>query len=514
MSSDSAQNHCAYSDAVLALLLDGDGDTQLIQENAWERNVSAADLAKHRRECPICSVTIDSARRLDGLLAASTELAIEEDLADQLLARAHFEAASVEESSVPGEVASRRGGLGMLAGLGLLLLGFLAGSLFWQSSEESDHPLDSATRLVSRTSDSGEGPLQPGGEDSTLEPGMIRVPDGPLARKRSSADRRDLSPAQLAYSLELTDRIGPLVASMLSFADRLQLTDLRWLSHRLDGALKDVQSQSLRSLLDSGTTESRHLILACISNWPEGETLQELLTETRRTGSIGRLLARRITREFEDDALLRAAGRLGGREIDQQLATIVEDRPEIGDRIARHLASLHHRPQRERLLLDLWEAVQRKDRRLDELERARRWFDPLPAGSSQALLEEFHRSRRADRRRHVLLAISACGDAVPSEDLRLIVNGSRHQESELAAFALGQFPVGSDDLFEDLEWSRRPHLLLAALACRQDARLARSLAKMELSEAEQQFLTAGDFTPEQFSIAASLFRQKRDLAGL
>lgn len=511
MSAKSDQNHCPYSDAVLALLLDGDSDTQLIQETGWQRDVSAADLASHRRECPICNSAIESARRLDGLLAASTDLCIDEELASRLLEKTQAIASTVEEPVLATEETGipRRRLKTQLVGLGLLALGFTAGGLFWQSGEGIGQS-NRATEDILLSDQLPPAKYR----SSTLEPGMIRVPDASLTRPRRRTERLEMAPRQQLAVLRLTDRLTGSAEFLLELGEHLPVTFLQRLGLGLSSSLSEIRSQTARSLLRSENPEARRLTLASLSAWIDSPALALLLAEARQQTSLRMFLARRIAREFEDELLQRAAVRIGGREIDRQLLLLVADRPASADRIARELGSLQVRPEREQLLLDLWEADQRKNDNVDELQRARRWFSGLPSSSSQALMEEFHRSRRADRRRRALLAIGVCRDPLLSDELRLIVDGSRHEESELAAFALGQLPAGSDELLQELDWSRRPHLLLAAIACRQDARLARSLARLKLSEAEHQFLIAGDFTPEQLAIAAALFRQQGDLAGL
>lgn len=524
---------CAYSDAVLALLLDGESGDQLVREQGWEREVTASELAHHRQECARCTETIARARRLDALLAGATELEFDAKAADALLAKvmatakpeAMSEVEPVETAAVTS-VPQRHGLRTTLVAACLMLLGFFAGSRFW--NEEPVSPKTESSKTVSpktvspKTVEPTNGsPLRTqtvatASPESRLDPGMTRLPD--LSRRpvtRSSATKKGirleaLSPRRLLAIAQRSERFRTGATMLGQFARASSLPGL-WRSCRSWSAISDsILEQTLAKLVSSNHPQASSTVITALATWPDGQLLNSLLALAR-----GRTrLQTQLTRRMDDAMALRAASRLGGRELDRRLRSLGGSSPRSIPAMVDALSSLTERPGRVALMLDLWEDLDRKGGDRDDLNLAREWFAPLPFTSGRELRDEFTRSRRANRRRHCLLALAVQAGPMQSEFLLRTVAGPRLPESELAAYALGQLAVDGDDLHEQLDGSRRSYLLLAALACREDPRLSRIIERMELTQEEAMFLAAGVFTLEQFTIAASLFRNRRGLVGL
>src|SRR5690606_22050340 len=108
-------------------------------------------------------------------------------------------------------------------------------------------------------------------------------------------------------------------------------------------------------------------------------------------------------------------------------------------------------------------------------------------------------------RRRALRALGELADPAASGALRKVATGPRREEALLAGWALGRLPRGSDGL------AARPHgrnawILRAALAARGDPAVWAIVEALPPSGPERAFLLAGGFSPEQFEIAATLFR--------
>ncbi len=542
---------CAYSDAVLALLLDGESGDQLLREQGWEREVTASELAHHRRECARCTETIARARRLDALLAGATELEFDAKAADELLAKVMAtersqgmpavmskvmsEVEPVETAAV-ASVPQRHGLRTTLVAACLMLLGFFAGSRFWNEetvSPKTESPKTESSKTVSSKTVSPKSvavkavepnygsPLRTrtvatASPESRLDPGMTRLPDRSMRPvTRSSATKKGirleaLTPRRLLTIAQGSERFRTGAKMLGRFASASSLPGL-WRSCRSWSAISDsILEQSLAKLVSSNHQQASSTVITALATWPDGPALNSLLALAR-----GRTrLQTQVTRRMDDPMVLRAATRLGGRELDRRLRSLGGSSPRSIPAMVDALSSLAERPGRVALMLDLWEDLDRKGGDRDDLNLAREWFAPLPFASGRELRDEFTRSRRASRREHCLLALAAQAGPRQSEFLLRTVAGPRLPESELAAYALGQLPVDGDDLHEQFDGSRRSYLLLAALACREDPRLSRIIERMELTQEEAMFLEAGVFTLEQFTIAASLFRNRRGLVGL
>ena len=106
--------------------------------------------------------------------------------------------------------------------------------------------------------------------------------------------------------------------------------------------------------------------------------------------------------------------------------------------------------------------------------------------------------------------LCACQDVRALPYLLDLLGGHRHGDAELAGQALSQLsPNDVDAQLVALERrSRRPHLLLAALAGMCSPRVQARIRAMQLTATERQFLAAGKFNPRQFTLAARLFRER------
>ena len=208
-----------------------------------------------------------------------------------------------------------------------------------------------------------------------------------------------------------------------------------------------------------------------------------------------------------------AAARLAAPGLDRLVREACRGRPARCDRLAAALASVEYRDGRVGLLLDLWQALADRGLVANPRRLAERWFQGLPAATTLELATVARATGKASRRRQCILALGARRDSRALPYLLDLIAGPRHGDAVIAAHALGQLPPTDVDahLLALQRRSRRPHLLLAALADMRSPRLQTRIQAMELTGVERQFLAGGSFSLEQFTLAAQLFRERQRL---
>ncbi len=277
----------------------------------------------------------------------------------------------------------------------------------------------------------------------------------------------------------------------------------------------------LRRFAYEGLARSEHpgaqtLLIERLATLRSGPELEGLVVRLRGHRQVTAAIRHRL-RSFEGDAsVMRAAARLGGVRIDADLRAAVRKDELRADDVAVALRDMDRRPGAAELLLALWADLKARDGQQDDIDLADRWFGRrercVSGEAALVFIEGLSSSRSAPVRRRCILALGAMQAAEASAVLTDVVSGPRHEDAELAAFALGRLRAGADDLVELIEsdWRplRRRTYLMAAAASRKDPVVLRWLRRMRLSGEERRLLIAGGFGVEQIPIVANLFRDR------
>jgi hypothetical protein len=480
---------CPFADDVLAHFLDGAAEQR-----------SVHDLQEHLQHCEACREILGATRRLDALVATSTPAAVDDALADRLLTDAMSDAAP------PRPVRSRLA----LQRVGWLAAGFVAAALLQLWPGATPPPTDEPARAAA-TSDAAAAArsrmeLQLPGDRA---PGSTATLDS--SRRARLAELR----TNLAVRALRDDFARALEQGMLARALALGLPVAGPAGARACArTLADAQRRARATELLTSSPRRADVAALCTLLADDGCDAA-LLSAARQSNAFGARLQHALRGEPSADLLV-AAARLGSIELDRALRAAVAGDAAAADAVAA-AAALPGRPRQIVFLLDLWSDLQRRgiesDARRDDdlaLARAERWFAPLPASATAALIAQAHATRHAERRRNCLLALAGRGDAAAIPFLLEIALGRRHEESMLAAFALARCASDRPDgLRRAALAARQPAVLLAALVSMRDSAALASLDDLPLSDGERAFLHAGAFSRRQIPIAARLLQQHR-----
>ena len=556
---------CPYTDAVLAQFLDGEAQLD-------ERGRAHADaLAHHHAGCERCRQALARARRLDALVAATAPVDLDDETVDGLLARVEDQVADCEADEVtvavsaPGPMTSptRRWGARILwsaAGFAAawgLAFGFGSGDDSARQraakerhasgapgvpAAESPAPRQAETQRDKTQRDKtqqGNGERASEGRVSE-EPAVARVPEGPTPEEQAVARRRAWIaasgavvlpdrphlPASAGAASDRVDseydsspepaRVGPGVSGTVlqrGAALRGLLLGLPAASARpaAVGTHAELLAGALR-----GASERRYREAASVvAGLAEGELLDATLQLVRGE----RRLATRLEQGLGRSATARTcAALLGDPGLDRLLRQRAAGDVEAAEAVARAAIRPARRVGRVALLLGLWGDLQARGFETGPAPseaRAASWFAPLPPPTTDALIAAAERSRKAPERRNCIVALAVRGDGGALGYLLSEMRGPRLETAYLAAYAISRMQpeVITSRLRAELRRSRRPELVLAAMASARSSLVEPWIAALDASEEEIAFLRAGGFAANQFAIATSLFRSRAGPAG-
>ncbi|MHC4812075.1 MAG: hypothetical protein ACYTGW_10130 [Planctomycetota bacterium] len=497
---------CPYGDDVIAVFLDGDlpqGDQDVDH-----------GLVEHLATCPDCQEALQQARRLDAALATSSGVAVDAELAERLLHDALAEAAAdavTAPDRVQEETGFRLRSVPLLLGAAaLVLLGVLIDYLliqgWWDRGGASP---DKAPLAVQQPAAAGA--------DADVIP-LPELPTGARAGARRAAPRmlapqpRARIPEHLVLAAVLRDDRQLLRQVVLPALAVARAPAWRWLRDEARLLHDHVREQAGRKLLRSPRAAARRELLAYLARANQDPVLDRILDRARADTRFVSFVRGELRRD-PDGMALRAAARLGEPSLDRLLRDACRGKPARCDRLAAALASVEHRAGRTRLLLDLWQALADRGLVSDSNDLVKAWFADLPAATTLELAALARATAKASRRRQCILALGARRDPGALPYLLELVAGPHHGEATLAGHAMSQLrPADVDAQLLALQRrSRRPHLLLAALAGMRSPRVQARLTAMGLTKTEREFLATGRFSLQQFTLAARLFRERRRL---
>lgn len=470
---------CPQADNVVALFLDGDAQPRAEQDHQ--------DLSQHLADCRDCQRALGRARRLDAALASSSGLVLDPQRAERLLAGALAVATQGQNTA-----SLRLGPLPLaLAAVALVLTGVGIG-LLWLAD-----PRPKPVPTVSEP-DHRFFPLPP-------------LPAGTQSRMAISHTRAR-PPEHLVLAAVLrSDRrqLRPLVLSALVLAGTLHWHSLPRRARLLEDG---VREQAGCRLLQSRRAPARRALLAYLAAGRPDPVLSRMLDHAAGNARFLGFVRGELHWNPEGPALA-AAARLAVPALDRLLCETCRGRRLRCEQLAAALASIDHRTGRTELLLDLWQGLTARGLVADPKRLAERWFQGLPGATTLELAAVAEATGDARRRHHCILALGVRSDPAALPYLLELIAGPGHDDAVLAAQALGQLPPAAVDVrvMALAARSRRPYLLLAALASMRSPRVQTHIQAMELTEVERQFLAAGRFNPEQFSLAARLFRNRQRL---
>jgi len=494
-------NSCKLTDAVLAQFLDG----ELIRSSDVP---PIAELAGHLGECPVCQDALARGRRLDALLASDSRLDTDQETVDRLmkLVDAETEAPTL---SAPAATTWTFRAL-------LVAAGFLAALLLQVFQGTDDAP--PATNDTANASESvtphvaTPSPSPRTTQRFTPSPRRTWAPRPRVATRMASTAAAVRELERLASAQGLARDLAPMTALRAYTLGQPMALDFQETARAVADAMR---LDAVGILARSRHGNALPALAAVLTREPADGLLPAMLQRARGVEDFDRRLAKALDRE--DEQLMKFAAMLGGERLDQALRNAVGADPEGAERVAHAAAMVAHRPGRVRLLMSLWSDLQSRGleaaaggaEHLSPAEaRADRWFGQLPATATLELISEARRTNNAGQRRRCLLALAARGDSSAADFLVEVADGPRFEESLLAAHALGRCPANevAGQLRFELRRSRRPELLLAALASARFGSVNQWVSALDASEEEKAFLLAGGFHYSQFKVAAKLFR--------
>lgn len=471
---------CPRCDDVVAHFLDGDPEVRTL--------AAREDLDEHCGECSDCRAALARARRLDALLARGAR----REQASTGVVERWLDAAVLAGTAVPAEPPPRRVRPRVLVATILVLVAVVGAGV--ELSREA--PLVEPDRVVAAAIRDAQvaDPVSP----SDLIP---------LASRPSTA-RPPVRPA------------APTVAALIEIADGTQ-----WAPVALSIATAVVRdgwsarADTMRSLRDSlRRTAMRELLarrgsagIAAFAGLIAGTGERDVLAAARAVLAAEGLATRRLGRLVAAGApaALAAAARLGGAELDGALLERADGALDRTLAVVDDLRAPRTRPGRTDLLLGLWRGVVAKGRLADEVAFAQRLFVRLPDADALAVLERLRGSAAADERARCILALAILQSPMATSALRELLAAPNRDEAALAAFALGRYPPGSDDLADHAPIPADARSLwFAALASRGDPAAREAVRRLSVSAEEREFLLHGGFTSSQTAIAARLFRER------
>ncbi|MCA8941669.1 MAG: hypothetical protein KDB80_03840 [Planctomycetes bacterium] len=474
---------CDFSDAVLAHFLDGETNPVEVAVDGSTRAWTGEELARHRGECDECTLQLASARRLDALLAATSDITVSEDMADTI-----FEGVAAR---LRPEVAGSSGSSAWHARWASVAAAVLCGALGFALAHWLD---DSRDREFVVTDASERVPPRDVPSQPESRPGVL-VLSGPRRPVRFESSVRSVTPEQLEQAFW--------------FASWTRATALGWPRdlHSLDVGARDAADRfRLRRILEMTESLSgrglQRLVESIESS--EGELRDRIVRAVRGVDDVRPRLVAALRREGA--SVVRVASWLGGAPLDRAIVDFVGNDAVRATEVAEAVAEVQDRPGRVDLLLRMRDRLSIRGGD-DDFALFGQWFETQPNECSHQLLVALRDGRDAEERRACLLALASRADPSTAPALFAIVEGPRQHEAELAAFALGKLPVDSDDLAR--RELRRGYLRVASLACRRDPIASRHLRLMRLTDEERAFLEAGRFNAHQFEIAVALCRDRR-----
>jgi HEAT repeats len=524
----SPRDACPYTDAALARHLDGDLD-------ASGDLLAAFDLAEHLRDCPQCRRELRMSRRLDAVLAEASGRSTHEFASSQRLSRVLARATAAATPPPPPAAPPER--LPFLARL--LMATAMVGFAFVLAEAGLQQPrLPRTPAPTGQLARAAVHPLQPA--DDAAAPTTPTGPVTPFPRRLAPIPATSLPlppfPAHRApgSALAMAARNdGPLAAHHLTamVADRQLAGHLQFAATSLrlgTGPAASLQIQALAAamrwragiqLLDA---DRRDLVLAgcqVLGRLDDGSLLAGLAAEIRPRPAVLQLLRRTLDGECRRNLhrndlaaleLFTAAARIGGRELDDTLRTLVRRQPDLAEPLAAALRTMRERQGRGRLLLDVFADLVARSAGTDDDRTARLLFAGQPVVGE--LQDEFASCREAPRRRRILLALGVRGDPSALPLLEQAVRSSSQTEAIAAAWAIGQMPV--DALEQLVARAQTPDqwLLRAALALAGVPAATNWLAGLDLTRAERATLLLGGLDFPAFALSAPLFRL-RNLSG-
>jgi len=485
---------CPQIHDVVAVFLDGDAEHD------------PHGLAKHLAACPDCQQALGLARRLDAALASSADVAVDPELAEHLLQQAV--APTAESDQTDAGLRLRPLPLA-LAAAALVLVGVGIGYVIVADHGNSNAAHQQVTeKLATAGNEPRHGfvplPELPSGLDaSTRRPAPRMLAAQPKARM----------PKHLVLAAVLRDDRQQLLPVVLPALAAARAPHWHWLRNEVDLMRDHVREQAGRKLLQSARAGARQELLAYLALGRQDPVLERMLVGAADDARFVSFVRGELRRDPEGLALV-AAARLGEPGLDRLLRDACRGKPARSNRLAAALASIERRAGRTGLLLDLWQSLQDRGLVRDAGYLAERWFRGLPAVTTLELATVARSTGKASRRRQCITALGARRDSRALPYLLDLIAGPRHGDAVMAAHALAELSPADVDaqLLALHRRSRRPHLLLAALAGMRSPRVQARIQAMELTAAEREFLATGRFNPEQFTLAARLFRERRRLS--
>lgn len=493
---------CRFTDPVLAHFLDGEFSHP-------SETPPAAELAGHLGDCDACQDALARGRRLDALLASDSRLEADHATVERLISAVEAVTAQPEPvTSSTGKWATRTA---------LVAAGFAAAFLLqlFSGSDRATPDPDSTVAARQPTPEHTTPPRRsPDVASPTLGP---KRPWLPRPRSRPAMATTAAAVRQLehhASAHELARDLAPMTALRAFTLGQSLAGDLESTAQAIaDG----VRLEAVAALARSRHPHALPALASVLAHEPGNELLGAMVQRARDQAGLDRRVAQALDLRDTNEQLLGLAAMLGSDRLDASLRRVVEGDPAVANRVADAVALVAFRPGRVKLLLTLWSDLQTRglERSASLVEgpsaaeaRARRWFAALPSTATTELVREARRTGNAGQRRRCLLALAARGDAAATDYLLDVAHGPRFEEGLLAAHALGQCPAEevAGRLRFELRRSRRPELLLAALASSRFPAMGEWLAELDATAEEKRFLLVGRFHFEQFEIAAKLFR--------
>jgi hypothetical protein len=478
---------CPWRNDTIAHLLDGEPTSA----------ARAAELAEHWKGCSDCAQSLAQARRLDGVLASISGVAVDDATAERLFAAVR------QPIPAPAPRLFRRS----LAGAALVVLGF--GLAWWflprAPGARSEERGGDASGKVATSPDPARGARVP---NMTENQGVIladrpREPGPRAPRSSPSLSQRHRDELWLA----LPDQ--PEVLEDSVWLRRLALLATSRGSPGVQAAdlASALMERAASGWIATGDPAGLERIAARVARHAPGSArLVELLRESP-------LAEQWIQEGMARDSVTRTCAiAVGTQKLDESLRRWAEGDEGRLDQVSRELAHWQERPQRSALLLGLWSDLDRRGgsalgARQNE-QRAERWFGPQPAGATPELLLIAQTSRSQPVRRLAVLALAMRRDAGAAAFFVERLGAAAAEERRLAAFALSRLPL--DTWRPPHPLTRDQELVLAARLGAGDRDLHAWLERWRLTPEERGFLRSGGFSLEQFDIAAALCRARPD----
>lgn len=525
---DARTPRCALEDRIVALLVDGDVESRGDMESSGGSDPSA--LIEHLAGCAICRRGVAGARRVDALVAETTVRPAPADV-DAWLTRAVREHTS---ERVVSAVSSRRlsstgdrdpswPAIASAAAAVLIVVGVGA----WLVGRRGPMPVGpGAARSGNGPPVAVRGAAQ---EDAVTVPGEDRVaaraPHDQLSPGPIEEDSESLGRGTIVLEIDAVARSGAfspwnrgrsLLESVEAEADAWS-TLARWEAlDRVESfvrlfrpGLRDEASwreTAARQAYARGDLPTR---IALLGGGSGAEVALAVAPRAARDHALRSALRRTLSRR-PSRVEMTAALRLRSAEFDRQLlAAAGQERASLRAAAVDAVREVAERVDRGALLLELVvDEIRRggsRDEEVAGLEAVRRAFAGLGEDVAGEVATGLLSQRHADLRRTGLLALGVLAEPIASEVLVGVLHGPRREDAELAAWALGRLPAGSDGLVELRP--RREYLSLwkAVLSARRDPVARNWFGAPGLSASERALLEAGGFTPAQIPLVVRLF---------